>query len=128
MNENKTVLSWITKRRELSKLEVEEIPISNIHNWIYSDKNIKHQQNYFFSIILNTLFFKQRFEAYMASHNHHLQSTLYVDRNGMPGNDITAYIRRYALYLNEKRESYKLLGYDFCKIKRGFVDELILNN
>ena len=56
----------------------------------------------------------------MASHNHHLQSGVYVDRTGMmPGNDMSSYIRRYACYLNEKREAYKLLGYDFCKIKRG---------
>ena len=40
----------------------------------------------------------------------------------MPGGgDMTSYIRRYATYLNEKRDAYKLMGYDFCKIKRGFV-------
>jgi hypothetical protein len=62
----------------------------------------------------------------MASYNHHLQSAVYVDRLGMPGYDMSTYIHRYAGYLNEKREAYKLTGYDFCKIKRGFVD-FILN-
>ncbi|CAF3562657.1 unnamed protein product [Adineta steineri] len=64
----------------------------------------------------------ERFEAYMASHNHHLQSTTYTDRTGMGSLDMTLYLRRYATYLYEKRESYKLMGYDFCKIKRGKDD------
>ena len=56
----------------------------------------------------------------MASHNHHLQSAVWVDRNGVPGGgDMSSYIRCYAAYLNEKRHTYKLMGYDFCKIKRG---------
>jgi hypothetical protein len=68
--------------------------------------------------------FFQRFEAYMASHNHRLQPAAYLDRMAMPGGDMSNYIRRYASYLNEKREAYKLMGYDFCKIKRGFVEML----
>jgi hypothetical protein len=64
-------------------------------------------------------FYVQRFEAYMASHNNHLQSGIYVDRLGMIGGDVSTYIRRYSNYLNEKREAYKLMGYDFCKVKRG---------
>lgn len=64
----------------------------------------------------------------MASHNHRLQPAAYLDRMGMPGGDMSNYIRRYASYLNEKRESYKLMGYDFCKIKRGFVDCFIVVN
>ena len=56
----------------------------------------------------------------MASYNHHLQSAVNVDRVAMPGNDMSSNIHRYAGYLNEKREAYKLMGYDFCKIKRGF--------
>ena len=39
----------------------------------------------------------------------------------MPGMDMIAYIRRYANYLNEKRDAYKIMGFDFCKIKRGSV-------
>lgn len=48
--ENETV-SWISKRRGLSKLEVEMIPISSIKNWIFTGKSIIHEKNYFFSII-----------------------------------------------------------------------------
>ena len=57
----------------------------------------------------------------MASHNHHLQTSIYTDRLGMGGSDMTTHLRRYAAYLYEKRDAYKLMGYDFCKIKRGFV-------
>ncbi|CAF4697727.1 unnamed protein product, partial [Rotaria sp. Silwood1] len=67
----------------------------------------------------------ERFEAYMASHNYHLQPAVMIDRMGMPGTDMLIYIGRYADYLNEKREAYKLMGYDFCKIKRGKDDELL---
>jgi len=52
----------------------------------------------------------------MASHNNHLQSTIFVE--GFGGN-MAGYLRRYSNYLNEKREAYKLMGYDFCKVKRG---------
>ena len=45
-----------------------------------------------------------------------------MDRTAMQGLDMSTYIRKYAFYLNEKRETYKLMGYDFCKVKRGSVD------
>ncbi|CAF1025194.1 unnamed protein product, partial [Didymodactylos carnosus] len=70
-------------------------------------------------------FGNERFEAYMASHNHRLQPAVYLDRMGMPGLDMSSYIRRYASYLNAKRESYKLMGYDFCKVKRGKEDGVL---
>ncbi|CAF0845233.1 unnamed protein product [Adineta ricciae] len=67
----------------------------------------------------------ERFEAYMASHNHHLQTSIYTDRLGMGGSDMTTHLRRYAAYLHEKRDAYKLMGYDFCKIKRGKDDAVL---
>ncbi len=42
---------WITKRRDLSKLEVDVIPISKINNWTCTDKKIIHETNNFFSIV-----------------------------------------------------------------------------
>ena len=47
---------------------------------------------------------------------------------GMPGGDMSNYIRRYANYLNEKRDAYKLTGYDFCKIKRGLVKKTLFDD
>ena len=51
MKENEKILSWINRRRDLSKLELEEIPICNIKNWILTDKTITHENNNYFSVI-----------------------------------------------------------------------------
>jgi len=61
MKENE-ITSWISKRRNLSKLKVEMIPISNIRNWIFTSKNITHEKNYFFSIIGVEVHSKQKNE------------------------------------------------------------------
>ena len=63
MNKNGTILSWITKRRELSKLKVDEIPLNKIRDWIYTDKSIIHKKNYFFSIIGVEVNCKQNIET-----------------------------------------------------------------
>jgi len=56
------IISWISKRRGLSKLKVETIPISNIKNWIFTGKNITHEKNYFFSIIGVEVYSEQKKE------------------------------------------------------------------
>ena len=56
----------------------------------------------------------------MASHNSKFILNNFV-LTGVTGIDMSSYIRKYAHYLNEKRETYKLMGFDFCKVKRGFV-------
>jgi len=40
------------------------------------------------------------------------------------GYDMSTYIRCYAKYLNEKAFSYRQMAFDFCKVKRGFVQSL----
>jgi phosphatidylinositol-binding clathrin assembly protein len=67
----------------------------------------------------------ERFSQYMASHNSKFILSTFMDRTGVQGIDMSTYIRKYAHYLNEKRETYKLMGYDFCKVKRGFVFTII---
>jgi len=59
--ENK-IISWISKRRGLSKLKVEIIPISGVKNWIVTQKNIQHEKNFFFSIIGVQVDFEQKKE------------------------------------------------------------------
>ena len=49
MKKDETILSWISRRRGLSKLEL--IPISKINNWINNDKQITNENNFYFSII-----------------------------------------------------------------------------
>ena len=34
---------------------------------------------------------------------------------------MSMYVRCYAKYLNEKLCSFRVMGYDFCKVKRGLV-------
>jgi hypothetical protein len=113
----------LIERTQNSSWVVSFKSLITIHHLMSYGNEVKIFNIYLFLIIFLFLFLK-RFEAYMASHNNHLQSAIYVDRLGMPGGDMSTYIRRYSNYLNEKREAYKLLGYDFCKIKRGF-EELI---
>ena len=35
------------------------------------------------------------------------------------GVEMSIYVRCYAKYLREKLSTYHLMGYDFCKVKRG---------
>lgn len=41
------------------------------------------------------------------------------------GYDMSTFIRRYAKYLNEKATTYRLMAFDFCKVKRGRDDGLL---
>jgi hypothetical protein len=38
---------------------------------------------------------------------------------------MSTFIRRYAKYLNEKAVTYRLMAFDFCKVKRGRDDGLL---
>lgn len=60
----------------------------------------------------------------MASHNSKFILNNFV-LTGVQGIDMSSYIRKYAHYLNEKRETYKLMGFDFCKVKRGKDDGML---
>lgn len=61
----------------------------------------------------------------MASHNSKFALNNFMDRSGTQGIDMSTYIRKYANYLSEKRETYKLMGFDFCKVKRGKEDGML---
>ena len=63
----------------------------------------------------------ERFSQYMASHSSKFSLNNFIDKSGVQGVDMSSYIRKYANYLNEKRETYKLMGFDFCKVKRGYA-------
>ena len=73
----------------------------------------------------------ERFSQYMASHNvkFSVNPQMVMMAAATPGiqggADMCSYIRKYAHYLNEKRETYKLMGYDFCKVKRGKDDGML---
>ncbi|CAG9822414.1 unnamed protein product [Phaedon cochleariae] len=68
----------------------------------------------------------ERFTQYLASSNVSFQLSNFVDKTGVQsavgartGYDMSPFIRRYAKYLNEKALSYRLVAFDFCKVKRG---------
>ncbi|XP_063709452.1 phosphatidylinositol-binding clathrin assembly protein LAP isoform X11 [Culicoides brevitarsis] len=67
----------------------------------------------------------ERFIQYLASSNSSFQLNSFLDKGGVQGAgarvgyDMSAYIRRYANYLNTKALSYRTVAFDFCKVKRG---------
>uniref|UniRef100_A0A0B7B4Q0 ENTH domain-containing protein n=1 Tax=Arion vulgaris TaxID=1028688 RepID=A0A0B7B4Q0_9EUPU len=67
----------------------------------------------------------ERFTQYLASNNCSFNLTSFVDKGGVQGYDMSTFIRRYAKYLNEKALSYRLMAFDFCKVKRGKDDGLL---
>ncbi|KAI3386764.1 hypothetical protein SNEBB_004764 [Seison nebaliae] len=66
----------------------------------------------------------ERMTQYLASHSHKFNCATALERT-VGGMEMTQYIKKYGQYLNQKRESYKLAGYDFCKVKRGREDGLL---
>ncbi|KAH9500183.1 hypothetical protein Btru_077425 [Bulinus truncatus] len=67
----------------------------------------------------------ERFTQYLASNNCSFNLSGFVDKGGVQGYDMSTYIRKYAKYLNEKAVSYRLMAFDFCKVKRGKEDGLL---
>uniref|UniRef100_A0AAR5PZC3 ENTH domain-containing protein n=1 Tax=Dendroctonus ponderosae TaxID=77166 RepID=A0AAR5PZC3_DENPD len=64
----------------------------------------------------------ERFTQFLASSNSTFQLSNFLDKSGLPGYDMSPFIRRYARYLNEKALSYRSVAFDFCKVKRGKED------
>ncbi|XP_060573860.1 phosphatidylinositol-binding clathrin assembly protein LAP-like isoform X9 [Ruditapes philippinarum] len=67
----------------------------------------------------------ERFTQYLASNNCSFNLSNFVDKTGVQGYDMSTFIRRYAKYLNEKAVTYRLMAFDFCKVKRGRDDGLL---
>lgn len=66
-----------------------------------------------------TCFGHERFLQHLASRNTLFNLTAFNDKSGVQGYDMSAYIRKYARYLNEKAISYRMVAYDFTRVKRG---------
>ncbi|KAL4233746.1 hypothetical protein ACF0H5_008426 [Mactra antiquata] len=67
----------------------------------------------------------ERFTQYLASNNCSFNLASFIDKTGVQGYDMSTFIRRYAKYLNEKAVTYRLMAFDFCKVKRGRDDGLL---
>lgn len=87
-------------------------------NWVIVFKSLITAHN-----IMN--FGNERFTQYLASNNCSFNLGGFRDKTGVQGYDMSTFIRRYAKYLNEKAVSYRLMAFDFCKVKRGKEDGLL---
>lgn len=67
----------------------------------------------------------ERFTQYLASNNCTFNLANFIDKTGVQGYDMSTFIRRYSKYLNEKATSYRIMAFDFCKVKRGRDDGLL---
>ena len=61
---------------------------------------------------------KQRFTQYLATSNCTFNLTNFLDKS-LEGMQMSTFIRRYAKYINAKAYSYRVVGSDFAKMKRG---------
>lgn len=61
----------------------------------------------------------ERFFQYIASSNYSFELSTFLDKTNARDFTMSTYIRRYSRYINEKALSYRLLAFDFCKVKRG---------
>eukprot|EP00081_Caenorhabditis_elegans_P012464 NP_491229.1 Phosphatidylinositol-binding clathrin assembly protein unc-11 [Caenorhabditis elegans] len=68
----------------------------------------------------------ERFSQYLASCNTTFNLTAFVDKvGGAGGYDMSTHVRRYAKYIGEKINTYRMCAFDFCKVKRGREDGLL---
>lgn len=61
----------------------------------------------------------ERFIQYLASSNYSFELSTFLDKTAARDFSMSTFIRRYSRYINEKALSYRLLAFDFCKVKRG---------
>ncbi|XP_042671247.1 clathrin coat assembly protein AP180 isoform X3 [Centrocercus urophasianus] len=61
----------------------------------------------------------ERFIQYLASRNTLFNLSNFLDKSGSHGYDMSAFIRRYSRYLNEKAFSYRQMAFDFARVKKG---------
>ncbi|OQV13275.1 Phosphatidylinositol-binding clathrin assembly protein LAP [Hypsibius exemplaris] len=72
------------------------------------------------------LYGNERFIQYLASANTSFSLNQFLDnKSGVQGYDMSTYIRRYSKYLNQKALSYRVVAFDFCKVKRGKDDGVL---
>lgn len=69
----------------------------------------------------------ERFIQCMATSSCSFHLSNFVDRSASQGYDMSTFVRRYAKYLNTKASTYRIMGADFCKMKRG-KEEGVLRN
>lgn len=61
----------------------------------------------------------ERFTQYLATSNHSFELNDFMDRTTPQGYNMSAFVRKYAKYINDKSISYRTLAIDLCKIRSG---------
>ncbi|KAF6040520.1 lap [Bugula neritina] len=87
-------------------------------NWVVVFKSLITVHN-----IMN--YGNERYQQYMASNTVCYNLDNFVDKSSPQGYDMSTYIRKYAKYINEKAVAYRVMAFDFCKVKRGKDDGLL---
>ncbi|XP_067947713.1 phosphatidylinositol-binding clathrin assembly protein LAP-like isoform X2 [Watersipora subatra] len=87
-------------------------------NWVVVFKSLITVHN-----VMN--YGSERFYQYLASSNCSFRLDNFIDKAHPQGYDMSTYIRKYAKYINEKATAYRLMAFDFCKVKRGKDDGLL---
>uniref|UniRef100_A0A915HRK8 ENTH domain-containing protein n=1 Tax=Romanomermis culicivorax TaxID=13658 RepID=A0A915HRK8_ROMCU len=67
----------------------------------------------------------ERFSQYLASSNANFNLGNFLDKTSVQGYDMSTHVRRYAKYIGEKIYTYRMMAFDFCKVKRGREDGLL---
>lgn len=67
----------------------------------------------------------ERFSQYLASSNANFNLGSFLDKTSVQGYDMSTHVRRYAKYIGEKIYTYRMMAFDFCKVKRGREDGLL---
>lgn len=67
----------------------------------------------------------ERFMQYLASTNCSFSLDNFLDKTSSVGYEMSVFVRRYGRYVMEKSVSYRHMGYDFCKVRRGKEDGLL---
>ena len=61
----------------------------------------------------------ERFLQHLASRNGLFSLESFLDKTGTQSYEMSSYLRRYSVYLNQKAISYRTVAYDFTRVKRG---------
>lgn len=107
-------LVMCTKDQNISVTEMSKLILDRCHHcsWVVSLKAllITHE-------IMN--YGNERFFQYMASDSQALNLDAFSDRSDTTSLQMSKHVRSYANYINIKAVSFRIVGYDFCKVKRG---------
>ncbi|PIK54710.1 Phosphatidylinositol-binding clathrin assembly protein, partial [Apostichopus japonicus] len=61
----------------------------------------------------------ESFLRYLATRSTIFNLEEFTDKGGTQGYEMSTFVRKYSMYLNQKAYSYRNMAFDFCRAKRG---------